>query len=232
MQKVYLNGEISKFGKVWNTQCKNIGEVFKLISCQTPGFEQYMLNLVEEQKTVLKVVKGSEILTDVEDILMPIKEEDIIITEVPYGAGEDLNPLEMFLIGLTLFIAPHAYLAYSTNVTLGAAISTGFGTGFTVLGTIASIGVGLMVGGVAAFFAGGGETDINPGNEEIEKAKLFNGPTNVAKQGIPVPLLYGELSIGGANINQGFSVDQASEDQQEFPQHLKNTLQESLRFQP
>jgi hypothetical protein len=34
---------------------------------------------------------------------------------------------------------------------------------------------------------------------------LFNGPENSVKQGIPVPLCYGELIVGGAPINFGFT---------------------------
>ena len=47
----------------------------------------------------------------------------------------------------------------------------------------------------------GPETDLTDQFEEESKAKLFNGPANVAKQGVPIPLLYGELVVGGAAKN-------------------------------
>ena len=43
MQKVKLVGEIAKFGSSWETNCANIGDIFKLIDCQTPGFRQHLV---------------------------------------------------------------------------------------------------------------------------------------------------------------------------------------------
>jgi hypothetical protein len=39
---------------------------------------------------------------------------------------------------------------------------------------------------------------------------MFNGPVNVSKNGTPVPLLYGELVVGGAAISaEFFQLDQS-----------------------
>ncbi len=237
MQKVYLNGPISKFGKEWNTSVSNVGEVFKLISCQSPGFDEYIVNMLQSKTNSLEVVKGSELLVDAEDVFLPIEEDDLIITEIPYGAGD--NPLETILIGITLFVAPYAYAAYTTAAVagtagmLGASISAGFGAAFT--GTFAiggmgailsSIGLSLMINSVISLFTSGPETDAISGDMEAEKAKMFAGPETVSKQGIPVPVLYGELAVGGANINGGFHVLPAEEIV--FEQHFKDSLGASL----
>ena len=34
---------------------------------------------------------------------------------------------------------------------------------------------------------------------------MFNGPINNTKSGIPVPLCYGEIEVGGAVVNFGFT---------------------------
>ena len=39
---------------------------------------------------------------------------------------------------------------------------------------------------------------------EAGDSYLFDGPQNNTKQGVPVPLLYGELIVGGAITNFGF----------------------------
>ena len=47
MQTVYLNGGISKFGEKWETACRTIPDIFKLIDCQTPGFRQYLIEAAD-----------------------------------------------------------------------------------------------------------------------------------------------------------------------------------------
>ena len=47
MQKVKLVGEISKFGSSWETDCRNIRDIFKLIECQTPGFRKHLIKAAD-----------------------------------------------------------------------------------------------------------------------------------------------------------------------------------------
>ena len=42
---------------------------------------------------------------------------------------------------------------------------------------------------------------------EAGDSYLFDGPQNNVKQGVPVPLCYGQLIVGGAVINFGFVED-------------------------
>ena len=230
MQKVYLNGPISKFGAEWNVAVPNVGDVFKLIACQSPGFQKYIFEILENKTTTLEVVKGSEVLRDMEDILLPLEKDDLIITEVPCGAGD--NPLETFLIGLTIWFAPHLYAMMTNPAVQGMLGAKGaiaaVGTGFSIGGIVASIGMGLMINSVLSLFVSGPETDAISGDMEAEKAKIFNGPVTVAKQGIPVPVLYGELAIGGANINQGFSVGEDTTEMKVFPQYFRDQFGEQL----
>ena len=232
MQKVYLNGPISKFGAEWNVAVPNVGDAFKLIACQSPGFQKYIFEILENKTTTLEVVKGSEVLRDLEDVLLPLENDDLIITEVPCGAGD--NPLETFLIGLTLFFAPYLYAAYGPGAVAGATVFGATGTlaagltSFSIGSMIASIGMGLMINSVLSLFVSGPETDVISGDMEAEKAKIFNGPVTVAKQGIPVPVLYGELAIGGANINQGFSVGEDTTEMKVFPQYFREQFGEQL----
>ena len=50
MQRVKLVGEISKFGSTWETECKNIRDIFKLIECQTEGFRKHLLDAFDGRK--------------------------------------------------------------------------------------------------------------------------------------------------------------------------------------
>ena len=196
MQTVYLKGDISKFGEVWKTNCSNLVEILKLIGCQSKGFDAYLINMAEQNRG-LEIVKASEIVDCIEDFIFPLNDEDIIITEVPAGAGD--NPLKTLVIGVALMVAP----------TIGSAQKTFMKALESLEGIrkfIAMAGFSLALNGAAQLLAPGPETEITANNEEEEKAKLFNGPENVARQGIPIPLLYGELAIGGSTILSSLNI--------------------------
>jgi predicted phage tail protein len=73
----------------------------------------------------------------------------------------------------------------------------GFATGQTWL---ISIGANLIVGGITELLAPGPETE-----DADDPSYLFNGPVNNIRQGLPVPVLYGELIVGGGAISAYYS---------------------------
>jgi predicted phage tail protein len=38
-----------------------------------------------------------------------------------------------------------------------------------------------------------------------EESSMFNGPINNTKSGVPVPLCFGKMEVGGAVVNFGFT---------------------------
>ena len=66
------------------------------------------------------------------------------------------------------------------------------------------MGGALMLGGVAQMLAP--TIDSSAGNEE--QSYLFDGAINSAKQGTPVPILYGRLTVGGAVISASIKSNQ------------------------
>ena len=86
-------------------------------------------------------------------------------------------------------------------------------------------GFSLALNGAAQLLAPGPETEITVNNEEEEKAKLFNGPENVARQGIPIPLLYGELAVGGVTIQSSLNIPENI-----IKRSLVNIMEESLQL--
>ena len=90
---------------------------------------------------------------------------------------------------------------------------------------IAMTGFSLALNGAAQLLAPGPETEITANNEDEEKAKLFNGPENVSRQGIPIPLLYGELAIGGATILSSLNIPENI-----TKRSLVNIMEESLQL--
>lgn len=201
MQKVHLIGDIAKFGSSWETECRTIPDIFKLIECQTPGFRKYLIEAAESG-VGYEIRRGEEFVTE-DTLLLSLGKEDIIITEVPAGAKS----------GGAKILAAVAIVAilYFSGGFAGTGI---FGQGGAVVGpptataglntaglVAASVAVNLALTGISQLLAPGPEVD----SAETNESYLFNGPVNTAKQGIPVPVAYGELIVGGAPISVNYS---------------------------
>jgi predicted phage tail protein len=204
VQTVYLNGSISQFGEKWNTKCSDIASIFRLIECQTPGFKNYIL-AAADSNVGFEIKRGSEFLENPEELLLSLNDEDIIITEIPSGsksAGQKI--LAAIAIAIVTF--------YTAGALTNAAALTAFASGGTATGSgylaaaaaVSKIGytlaINLGIQGVTQLLAPGPETEDN-----TAESYLFDGPTNTINQGIPVPILYGELVVGGAPISTYYS---------------------------
>ena len=201
MQTVYLNGGLSQFGEKWTTECKDIASIFKLIECQTPGFRKYLSEAVEAD-VGFEIQRGSEFLENPEELLLSLNDEDIIITEVPSGsksAGGKI--LAAIAIAVLTFYTAGA-------LTSSAALASTFGGNaaayVTAAKVVASIGystaINLAITGITQLLAPGPETE-----PDKKDSYLFSGPSNNGRQGLPVPILYGELIVGGMPISAYYS---------------------------
>ena len=204
MQTVYLNGDIAKFGSVWETDCRNIRDIFKLIECQNPSFRKYLIDATEADVSY-EIKRGEDFLDDTDDLLLSLNNEDIIITEVPSGSKTGGGKL-IAAIALTILIMNPA-LIFGSGTTITNAITSftgkviaGTGGKLTVGGLGIGIATNLALQGTAQLLAPGPEVDAADEN----KGYLFSGATNTAVQGMPVPLAYGELVIGGTPISVNF----------------------------
>ena len=198
MQTVYLNGSISKFGDVWHTDCDNIRDIFKLIECHTSGFRQHLVD-AGDANVGYEIQRGSEFLESENELLLSLKDEDIIITEVPSGSKSGgAKILAAIAIIAVAFMVPGGLNLISTTATstTGAA-STTYAVTAGALGTaLVGVATNLALTGISQLLAPGPETD-----QGTAESYLFNGPTNNITQGLPVPVAYGELIVGGAPIS-------------------------------
>lgn len=199
MQTVYLNGGIAQFGEKWNTNCTTIRDIFKLIECQTPGFRNYLIQAYESG-VGFEIKRGSEFLQEPEELLLSLNNEDIIITEVP--AGSKSGGAKILAAIAIMIIAPYAAgaltNAFATSTATGVAANAGIYSGFMKAAT--AVAINLAINGVTQLLAPGPETE-----PDSRESYLFNGPVNTVAQGIPIPILYGELVVGGAPISTYYS---------------------------
>lgn len=206
MKRVHLLGNLGeKFGPLWRANCSTVSEALRLIECQCPDFKKYLIDTVEEG-TNFSVRTGEELLETGEELYMNITEDDIYITEVPVGSGG----WGKILVGALLVIAAVLVVMFPILLTgLGPAFAGGVTTaGVTTIGlgwagtmlvtTIASIGLNLIMAGVNEL--------LMPKPEKGKQGgAFFSGAVNTVKQGQPVPVLYGELIVGGAPISVSYT---------------------------
>jgi predicted phage tail protein len=200
MQTVYLNGGLSQFGEKWTTQCKDIASIFKLIECQTPGFKKYLTDAAEAD-VGFEIQRGSEFLENPEELLLSLNDEDIIITEVPSGSKSGgAKILAAIAIVALLVINPGLIFSQVTTTATATGTSATIG-GLNALGlAVTSLAVNLAITGITQLLAPGPETE-----PDKKDSYLFSGPSNNGRQGLPVPILYGELIVGGMPISAYYS---------------------------
>ena len=224
MTQVKLMGELGeKFGSEWECVDTSIRDILKCIDCQTEGLKDY-LSECHLKNVQFSIQTGENLIEEYPELYLNVAKEEVIITPVPAGSGKGLGKLitGLLLLAAMLFMPGTAALFTNVNTVAGGAMAgTGIGAGsaMSVLGStvIGSGGVtatvGLSIQGAAVMMLGAnlalmGLAEMSapdPDKTTDDPSYLFNGAENHIEQGQPVPLLYGELTVGGAPIYQGYA---------------------------
>lgn len=206
-KRVYFNGEIAKFGEVYTVNCLTVIDIIKLISCQVPGFREYLIEAAEKG-VYFEILKGDSILEYPEELLINIRNEDIIITEVPIGSKSGEQKLLAAVAIVAVAWLAGGFTPGSVEPGTGLVAGQGWAMSGSAAGQLNMVGsllvntsINLAISGVSQLMAPGPEVD----NSEVNKYYMFDGALNKVKEGYPVPVLYGELVVGGSIISAGFS---------------------------
>jgi predicted phage tail protein len=180
-------------------------EIFQCIEANYPELRKDIIDLAESGGG-LTVQLGSD-YADVEDLLVPITADSIVIT--PIAAGSSGKGTGKIIAGIALMAFAFALpfmvpVGFAANFLGGLTIGAGAGIGGASLGLtgtllqigIAGLGVNLALKGLAELMA------PDPAKDEAE-IYSFNGPENIRAQGNPVPILCGEMIIGGITMSSG-----------------------------
>lgn len=188
MKRVHLLGTLGeKFGPLWRANCSTVSECLRLIECQSPDFKKYLIQTVEEG-TNFAVRTGQELLETGEELFMNVNEDDIYISEVPVGSGgwgKIIVGAILIVAAIVLMMTPGGQAAGLTLAKFGAAV-------------LGSIGLNLIMAGV-------NELLMPKPDKGKQGGAFFSGPINTVKQGQAVPVLYGELIVGGAPISVSYT---------------------------
>ncbi len=221
MTHVKLMGEMGdKFGSEWECVDTNVRDILKCIHVQTEGLQEYLLDC-HLKNIEFSIQSGDTLIEEFPELYLNIAREELIITPVPAGSGKGLGKLITGLLLLAaFFFMPGVGAAMTTG---GTVVGSGAGTmafasgSGAILGTSTSAalasGASLSLAGSAVMMLGAnlalmGLAEMSapdPDKTTDDPSYLFNGAQNHIEQGKPVPLLYGELTIGGAPIYQGYT---------------------------
>lgn len=198
MQTVYLKGELGdRFGEKWSMNVDRIHDIFKLIECQREGYRQYMVDCAENGID-FTVQRGEEFIDEAE-LLLSVGKEDVIVTPVPQGSKGNVGKLiaaALLIYGGYQLVKLGGDLA-SLNAAMGGGPTTM--TGMKVAGwTMVTLGTSLGLRTLGEMLL----PDDSSDNED--DSHLFSGPQNTTVQGGAVPVLYGEMIVGGTLINSSY----------------------------
>lgn len=198
LREIRLYGALAKFiGKrVLHADVKTAAEAVRFLVANWPDVEQHMA----ERHYRITLTDYDVALQNLHD---PVGRQTIKITPVVVGAGG--NSTTSILIGAALiavsFLLPGAGAFGTTSLSgISAAGSTGagvvagsaFGTG---LGTALSlVGANLVLGGIASLIAPVAKADDEA--SDPRKSFSFSGIQNTSRQGLAVPIIYGETIVG------------------------------------
>ena len=185
-RNIHLSGEMGQlFGTKWRLNCKTIQEAMHAIDCMKGGMRRYLTDCTENG-VGFTVQKGEDFL-DNQTVGLELGKDDLIITPIPAGSRRRSKggSIAKIVIGILL-------------------IAVGMGTGNLDISEkglqlLMTIGTQLALTGITELLM------KEPEELSEEQSSLFNGPVNNTKSGIPVPLCYGKMEVGGAVVNFGFT---------------------------
>lgn len=175
--KVRLYGHLKqRFGHLYHFAIRTPREAISALSANLPGFEAY---LAEHSMPGYRVIVAGQDRTE-EQLVHPLFGATEIRI-VPVMAGAKSDGVQM-IAGAALIIAGTIYQ-------------------FPML---TNMGVTMMMGGVAQMLApspNAAAALATSNGAEKSGGKFFDGPTNTYGQGPCIPVLYGELEVGGHVIS-------------------------------
>jgi len=183
--KIKLLGKLGQtFGREYEFDINTPQDAIKALSANFPDFLTYLQNS-ENNNIGYRFLTGDCPLAESE-LCDPISaNRPLIIAPTIHGSGAIGRIIAgAALVGLA-FLVPGGIL----------------GIGATNLGLI---GGSLLLGGIASLLAGTPQSTV--------RAESFNfdGAVNTTRQGVPVPLAYGELIIGSVVISSRVTTDNLS----------------------
>ena len=199
LRKIKLYGALAKFvgQRVLEADVATAAEAVRFLVSNWPELESHMA------KQYYRVHTAGEDLT-LDDIHNPMGRE-IQIVPVIAGAGA----IGRILLGVALIAISFGAASLAAGAALAGNLS-GFGLQAIAYATQAGLvlGASLVLGGIAQVLTPTPKTDKDEGDPR--KSFSFSGIQNTTRAGVPVPVVYGEILVGGIVVSAASDIVQVS----------------------
>ena len=196
LREIRVYGRLAKFlgRRVFKADVANAAEAVRFLLANFPKLEAHMA----EQHYRVSVGDYDLTLDELHD---PAGQQEIKIVPVLTGAG---GPTGRIIIGAAL-IAGAFFTGGATIGLLGLAAPVAVST------VLAGIGATLVLGGVAQLLTPVPKVPSGPDTEaDPRKTYSFSGIQQTSRQGVPVPVVYGETIVGSVVISAGIDTEKVA----------------------
>ena len=185
LRKIKLYGQLAKFvgHRVIEADVESAAEAVRFLVSNWPELERHMA----DQYYRVSIGKYDLAVDELHD---PAGAAEIRIAPVVAGAGA----LGRILLGALLLVA-------SIFIPATALIGK-----LAIKATVANIGVVLVLGGVAQLLSP--VPSVPQGADDPQRTFSFSSIQQTARQGVPVPIVYGEPVVGSVVISAGIDTVQ------------------------
>lgn len=207
MTKVVLYGALAEAvgRKEWFLSVSSVQEALKAIEANTNKLYAFLLNHGNGE-TPYHILVNKKPVKGVEQCAITKNRIDEIVI-MPALAGAGSGGL-LAIIGAVLVLIAITIFTWGVGTAPAAATASGFmgSIGFTTAGaslvasTTLMMGLSLMLAGLSQVL-----TPTEKANGTNSPSYIFNGTVNTTRQGVAIPVGYGELLVGSATISVGLS---------------------------
>ena len=192
LRKIRVYGKLASFlgQRTFEAAVDSAAEAVRFLAVNFPGLERHMADQ-HYRVTVGGYDLGEDELAD------PVGQQVIKIMPVISGAGGGVGKI---IAGVALF----ASAFFTGGATIGL---LGLAAPLAVSTALAGVGISLALTGVAQLLSPtprlsgpgtGGNREADP-----RESFSFSGIQNTSRQGLPVPIVYGETIVGSVVISAG-----------------------------
>jgi predicted phage tail protein len=205
LRKIRLYGHLAEHcgQKVFEAVARTPAEAVRFLLCNFPELRSVM---GEGYYTVCVGPHTLQLGQSPEQLSYPLMaDDDIRIIPVVTGAKSFFERFGSILLGIALIGLAVATQGVSLGAT-GFVAAEGAKIGVTLAAAAGNIGIGLALTGVAGLLSPTvptPETDNDPRNNFS-----FSGVQNVGREGVPVPVAYGEVIVGSVVVSAGLNVEE------------------------
>ena len=184
LRKIKLYGKLAKFvgHRILEADVASAAEAVRFLVANWPALERHMAD------QHYRVSVGTYDL-ELEELHHPAGQQEIKIVPVMAGAGATGRIIAgIALVAIGLFVP---------------------GIGALGVQILVGVGASLVLGGVAQLLTPTPKVPTGPDTQnDPRKSYSFSGIQNTSRQGVPVPIVYGETIVGSVVISAGIDTVQ------------------------